>query len=195
MLGTKHRDSIYLLRMESVGREPGFREFVDWVDLMEAKAKQLLRSKQLRQHVASGSSWTLKVARLIDSASRVRYRYNKFMAVLAEKCGAVFQPAPLKGLFRISEKLWLRSLHENEFPRGDCANLFDIVRGMLVCPNTGVMNVCASMLVSCDKILDVVLRTDNAAQASGIMTEIQVLRTKNRFSCPTQGGWADVLIK
>ena len=77
--------------------------------------------------------------------------------------------------------------------------MFDMVRGMLVCPNTGVMNVCASMLASCDELLDRALREDAAdlpaAQAAGIMTTIQVLRTKNRFSCPTQGGWADVLIK
>ena len=79
-----------------------------------------------------------------------------------------------------------------------------MVRGMLVCPNTGVMTVCASMLASCDEMLDRALREDaadlpvystQAAQAAGIMTAIQVLRTKNRVSYPTQSGWADVLIK
>merc|ERR1719326_2091208 len=50
-LGTKHRDSIYLLRMESVGLEPGFPEFVQRVDLVNKIATKLLRSDQLRQRV------------------------------------------------------------------------------------------------------------------------------------------------
>ena len=124
------------------------------------------------------------------------------MMVVAEKSGAVFHPAPLKGVFRMTEKIWLRSVHKSEvFQPGDCANVFDVVRGMLVCPNVGVLNVCATLLVSCDHTLDQLLHeyVDEvdipAATAAGIHTKIRVFRAKNRFRHPTASGWADALVK
>ena len=123
------------------------------------------------------------------------------MQVVAEKSGAKFHPAPLKGVFRLAEKLWLRSVHDTAFPQGDCSNVFDVVRGMLVCPTIGALSVCTALLASCDEMLDRVLRGNvdeldiPAAQAAGITTNIRVLRAKNRFARPTPGGWADLLIK
>ena len=218
-LGTKHRDAIYLLRMESVGREPGFREFVAFVERL-LEASRLLGSDQLRQRVVPRADiqpsvvWTENVVTLLDSGSGVHPLYNDFMQVLADKSGAMFHPAPLKSPYRLAEKLWLRRVHDPEFQQGDCSNVFDVVRGMLVCPNVAVLSMCATLLASCDETLNWGLQPDAdktdspnalepdtndpevpAAQAAGIRTAIRVLRVKNRFARPTPGGWADVLIK
>ena len=203
-LGTKHRDSIYMLCMEGVAREPGFCEFVEFVDRLQSDAAGFMGSMQLRQRVVpktNAVSWADSVVTLLDSANGVRSRYNAFMQTVAEKSGAEFQPAPLKGVSRLAEKLWLRSVHDTEFPQGDCTNVLDVVRGMLVCSNIGVLNVCTSMLASCDEMLDRRLHVGEnaadiaAAEVAGITTRIRLMRAKNRFGCPTPGGWADVLIK
>ena len=66
---------------------------------------------------------------------------------------------------------------------------------------SGVLNVCATLLVSCDHMLDQLLHeyVDEvdipAATAAGIHTKIRVFRAKNRFRHPTASGWADALVK
>ena len=157
----------------------------------------------LRQTVVPKSMpWTAGVVRLLDSACGVRDRYNAFMAMLAVKSGGEFLSAPLKGLFRLSEKLWLRPTHNPEpqkpfFQRGDSANVFDVVRGMIVCANMDELNICLGLLAACDANQGTVTSDGDvtAAQAAGIEEEIHVLRVKNRFKLPTPSGWADLLIK
>ena len=132
------------------------------------------------------------------------------MATLAVKSGGEFHSAPLKGLFRLSEKLWLRPTNNPDprkpfFPRGDCANVFDVVRGMIMCTSMHALNICLGLLTSCDMDLWCGLQMKRgvtrdegdvtAAQAAGIPEELNVLRVKNRFKQPTPSGWADILIK
>ena len=113
-LGTKHRDKIYLRRMEVICLEPGFEQFVDTADRIQALALQALGGQVARQScVPEGIPWASGAIRLLDSACGVRGRYNDFMSILAQKSGADFEPAPMKGLFRLSEKLWLRPMEGN----------------------------------------------------------------------------------
>ena len=89
------------------------------------------------------------------------------------------------------------------FVRGDCSNVFDVVRGMLICDNVGELNTALGLLAACDVLLTKELRVldgiDNnditAAQAAGIIEQISVVRVKNRFWTPTASGWTDILIK
>ena len=210
-LGTKHRDQIYLRSMEGVGRETGFRQVVTTADRVQALSAERLGDNVLRQTVVTEAMpWAVGVVRLLDSACGVRDRYDAFMTTLAVKSGGEFQAAPLKGLFRLSEKLWLRPTNNPDpnkpfFCRGDCANVFDVVRGMIFCSNMNALNICLGLLVACDvdlwrglQVARGVTGGDEdltAAQAAGIMEELIVLRVKNRFKRPTPSGWADILIK
>ena len=209
-LGTKHRDQIYLRSMEGVGRETGFREFVATAERVQALVVEGLGGQVLRQSVVTDSMpWTVGVVRLLDSAYGVKDRYNAFMATLAVKSGGEFLPAPLKGLFRLSEKLWLRptpnpNSQSPSFSRGNCANVFDVVRGMIMCTSMDALNICLGLLTACDVELWRGLQAERgvfgaedatAAQAAGIREELDVWRVKNRFKQPTASGWADVLIK
>merc|ERR1719230_1734019 len=97
----------------------------------------------------------MRVVTLLDSACAVHDRYQTFVATLATKSGAEYMPAPLKGLFRISEKLWLRPTRNPDpqkpfFPRGDCANVCDLVRGMIVCSSMHIVNICLGLLAACN---------------------------------------------
>merc|ERR1719201_2750885 len=142
---------------------------------------------------------------LLDSACGVRDRYGDFLTTLAAKAGAEFLPAPLKGLGRISEKLWLRpstdpDAQQTLFRRGDCANVFDVVRGMLACSTMDLLNICLGLFAACDPDLWHGINEGDlgggvtSARAAGITEEIHVLRVKNRFRKPTSSGWADLLI-
>ena len=208
-LGTKHRDHIYLRRMEGVGRETGFQQFLETADQVQAAAAKEMEGTVMRQ--ASVPKWGVVpwgegVLRLLDSACGVRDRYSDFLATLAAKTGAEFLSAPLKGLVRISGKLWLRpstdpDAQQTLFRRGDCANVFDVVRGMLVCSTMDLLNICLGLFAACDPDLWHDINESDlgggvtSAQAAGITEEINVLRVKNRFRNPTSSGWADLLIK
>merc|ERR1719201_1622886 len=207
-LGTKHRDKIYLQCMEGVGQETGFQKLVTTAD----QVQQLTVAGQggwVRQVVASADMpWPMRVVTLLDSACAVDDRYGHFVAMLATKSGAEYIPSPLKGLLRISEKLWLRpTTNPNPqkpfFSRGDCANVFDVVRGMVVCSSMHMMNICLGLLAACDiniwRGLPVArgsMGQDDvtAAQAAGIVEELNIFRLKNRFKQPTSSGWADIMI-
>ena len=208
-LGTKHRDRIYLKRMEGVGRETGFGQLLETADRVQTAAAKGMEGTILRQASVpewGAVPWAERVMCLLDSACGVRDRYGNFMTTLAAKAGAEYLAAPLKGLGRISEKLWLRPTtetgsKESFFPRGDCANVFDVVRGMLVCSVMDALNICLDLFAACDpdlwrEVNDSDLGDDvTAAQAAGITEEIHVIRVKNRFRNPTSSGWADLLIK
>ena len=85
------------------------------------------------------------------------------------------------------------------FPRGDCANVCDVVRGMIVCSSMDVMSICLGLLASCDVKVwrGLPLGQDDvtSAQAAGITEELDIFRLKNRFKEPTSSGWADIMIK
>ena len=193
-----------------MGRETGFREFVTTAERVQALVVTGLGDQVLRQSVVTESMpWTVGVVRLLDSAYGVKDRYTTFMTMLAVKSGGTFLPAPLKGLFRLSEKLWLRPTTKpdsegHSFSRGNCANVFDVVRGMIMCTSMDALNICLGLLAACDVDLWRGLQAERgisgqeeatAAQAAGIREELDVLRVKNRFKQPTASGWADVLIK
>ena len=90
------------------------------------------------------------------------------------------------------------------FPRGDCANVCDLVRGMIVCSSVHIMNICLGLLAACDiniwrglQVAGSAMGQDEvtAAQAAGIAEELNLFRLKNRFRQPTSSGWADIMIK
>ena len=110
------------------------------------------------------------------------------------KGGGEFLAAPMKGLFRLSEKLWLRPSTNPDpqkpfFRRGDCTNMFDVMRGMIVCRTMDALNICLGLMSACDaniwRGLQMARGVDadedvTAAQAAGITEELNILRTKNR---------------
>ena len=105
--------------------------------------------------------------------------------------------------------MWLRPTLNPDpqkpfFPRGDCANVCDVVRGMIVCSSVHIMNICLGLLAACDiniwrglPVARSAMGQDDvtAAQAAGIAEELNVFRLKNRFRQPTSSGWADIMIK
>ena len=100
-LGTKHRDRIYLKRMEGVGRETGFGQLLETADRVQTAAAKGMDGTILRQASVpewGAVPWAERVMFLLDSACGVRDRYGDFMTMLAEKAGAEYVAAPLKGL-------------------------------------------------------------------------------------------------
>ena len=109
---------------------------------------------------------------LLHQAAMCRPTYIKLMMELAAQCAeASFTPAAgLKKLGRIVEKAMLE-------PKwlGMPKRVFDVVRGMVVCPN-----------------LSIVARVIKLLSAR---TDITLVRGKERFvSEPSEGGWRDYLL-
>ena len=84
----------------------------------------------------------------------------------------------------ITEKMALTTGPNNGKPERVC----DLVRGAIEVTNfTTMMNV---LRLLCD--LDLELGT--TGETGGILEKIVITRSKCRFSCPTSGGWADIMV-
>ena len=175
-------------------REPTFHEYSRTSERLQKKlAPRLEACKQSESDFPT----------LLKHGGAVEAQFVEFVTLLAERTRAIVSlPAAkltryganrcLKGGWRALEKMVLRpgALEPGANPL-DSANLLDIVRGSLRCADFNVLVTVLDMLLNMDD------EFGNDAKLSGIdmsKFRIHVHRVKCRFTQPTSGGWADMLI-
>jgi len=161
-------------------------------------------SKRLQQKLAArhgecmqqrpGGGGILDFVELRSQAGKVKPHFDAFVTALATKCGAEKSAAPLKGAWRAIEKMALRVESTGEkcgaLKDGplDAAPLCDVLRGSLRCKDFTMLLTAFELLEALDG------EFGDVAHARGLTQRIRLLRIKDRFSAPTSGGWADVLV-
>ena len=175
-------------------REPTFHEY--------SRTSERLQKKLAPRREACKQSES-DFPTLLKHGGAVEAQFVEFVTLLAERTRAIVSlPAAkltryganrcLKGGWRALKKMVLRpgALEPGANPL-DSANLLDIVRGSLRCADFNVLVTVLDMLLNMDD------EFGNDAKLSGIdmsKFRIHVHRVKCRFTQPTSGGWADMLI-
>jgi len=127
--------------------------------------------------------------RVYASARRAAPLFGALLHELAERAekdgaGAKVRVAPLKKIFRVLQKHATAARKEEEEKEeeeltadADFSSACDVVRGSVTCDRMdGLLSVLLALL---------------AMQAAG---QLRIVRVKNRFRRPTEGGWADAMI-
>ena len=104
-------------------------------------------------------------------ALEVQPIFNSIFQQIATDSNATFTAAPMKHLSRALEKTSMKPADDTNLDRAD--NVCDVRRGMLVYSNFGDM-----------------VRGIEAIVAH---LDIVIMRTKDRYSSPTSGGWMDLV--
>ena len=183
----------YHKQLRRARRDPTFPEF-------KATAARMLddlisRRRQEQYRLQSTASFpTLRA-----NAHAIYDRFNAFLAKLCEKCvGAKRLKAPIKGTGRALEKMVLRrgaiaKIKADGVEALDATKLVDILRGSINCPDFTEIVFLLELLL----LLDVGMGNAQKAQAAGWNLDdfqIRLIHMKDRFSHPTSGGWADMLV-
>ena len=170
-------------------RDPTFPEFTS-----ASKRLQQKLAARRGECVQQRPSGALDFAELRSQAGKVKPRFDAFLAALATKCGAERTAAPLKGAWRAIEKMALRVGSAGEkcgaLKDGplDATPLCDVLRGSLRCKDFTMLLTAFELLEALDN------EFGDVSQARGLTQRIRLLRIKDRFTAPTSGGWADVLV-
>jgi hypothetical protein len=167
--------TIYLDALKVVRMEPIFPELQKESERLVQECAELDRPRKQSSTTVSG---------LCASGHAVSKRCERLMASIAQRTGATFHKAPVKGLVRMVEKLALTAGDKNWKPELLC----DIVRGALEFENFGTMIGMVRLLRELDSEIG------NAGVTGGITDRICICRAKNRFGQPTSGGWADFMV-
>ena len=137
---------------------------------------------------------TLDFATLRSQAGQLKLSFDKFVEDVATKCGAKHSTPPLKGAWRAIEKMALRTESAGvkcgalmEGPL-DATPLCDVLRGSLQCKDFTMLVTALDLLKALDS------EFGDLEHARGMTQRIRLLRIKDRFTAPTSGGWADVLV-
>ena len=166
--------SAYLNTLKGIGKEPRFDEvgylLKEWCD--EITQSQLVAKQK-----------SSKLITVFEGGRRVRSRYLEFMTTLAEKSGGEFLGADMKSLWRAIEKISLKL----EGERGDCSKVCDIVRGALSFDSMSKMYNALRLIQGCNV-------NNDLPDVAGVNNPIKLVRCKDRFTTPTSGGWADIMI-
>ena len=172
-------------------RDPTFPEFASVSKRLQQKLAAR-RDECVQQRPSGGGA--LDFAELRSQAGKVKPQFDAFVEALATKCGAEKTAAPLKGAWRAIEKMALRVESAGEkcgaLKDGplDAAPLCDVLRGSLQCKDFTMLLTAFELLEALDA------EFGDVAQARGLTQRIRLLRIKDRFTAPTAGGWADVLV-
>ena len=172
-------------------RDPTFPEFTRVSSRLQQKLAAR-RGECVQQRPRRGGA--LDFFELRSQANTVKSRFDAFLRALATKCAAESTTAPLKGAWRAIEKMALRVESAGErcgaLKDGplDAAPLCDVLRGSLKCKDFVVLLTAFELLENLDADFG------DLSQARGLTQRIRLLRIKDRFSAPTSGGWADVLV-
>ena len=126
---------------------------------------------------------------LVHAAER-RPRFNAFLELVATKTGSIAVPGPIKGPWRALEKVVLRPGSTQADSALDASHLCDCLRGSLICKDFTVISSVLEWLTSLDQ--DIGPKEQVEHVDSGFA--IRLLRAKCRFTTPTSGGWADLLL-
>jgi hypothetical protein len=105
-------------------------------------------------------------------ALEVQPTFNSIFQQIATDSNAKFTAAPIKHLSRALEKTSMKPANDVNLDRAD--NVCDVRRGMLVYSNFGDMV--------------------RGIEATVAHLDIVILRTKDRYSSPTSGGWMDLVM-
>ena len=181
----------YRATLTRTRRDGNYPEFTS----VSRRLQQKLASRRgecVQQRPTGGGA--LDFVKLRAQADKVKPRFDAFIEALATKCGAEKTAAPLKGAWRAIEKMALRVESAGEkcgaLKDGplDAAPLCDVLRGSLKCKDFTMLLAAFELLEALDA------EFGDLSQARGLTQRIRLLRIKDRFSTPTSGGWADVLV-
>jgi len=165
----------YLNTLKGIGKEPRFDEvgelLAEWSDMIE--------KKQLKPRQANS-----ELIPVFESARAVRSCYMTFLKAIATKSDAEYIAAPMKSLWRAIEKISLKIASE----QGDCSKVCDIMRGALNFESMSKMYNALRLIKGCNIL-------DELPDVAGVGQRIKLLRVKDRFSQPTSGGWADIMVR
>ena len=122
-------------------------------------------------------------------ADKMRGRFDELVQELARRTGADASQAPLKGPWRALEKMVLRPEHTPSSEL-DASKLCDVLRGSLVCKDFNDILQVFEALSNLDH------EYGNFERMVGVDEKYKVtlIRLKCRYTAPTSGGWADLLI-
>eukprot|EP00039_Didymoeca_costata_P009873 m.131604 g.131604 ORF g.131604 m.131604 type:complete len:906 (+) comp14629_c0_seq4:142-2859(+) len=139
---------------------------------------------------------TPDIQELYDCAASAKMKYDSLMSVIEVMTEQTFIQVDLKGENRVLEKSGLRPEEDRRF---QCDKVLDVVRGSLASSNVRGLSENLRFLLSCDKTIRERCELDgwwNALTKSkqNIQTDIVIVRIKDRFTRPTEGGWSDVMI-
>jgi hypothetical protein len=166
--------SAYLNTLKGIGKEPRFDEVESLMgEWIEEIAKNEFKARQSSSEIIT----------VFEGGQRVRERYLKFMDTLASKSGGKFLQAEMKSLWRAIEKVSLKV----EADKGDCSKVCDIVRGALSFDSMSKMYNALRLIQGCNV-------NNSLPDVAGVNQAIKLVRCKDRFSEPTSGGWADIMI-
>jgi hypothetical protein len=172
-------------------RDPTFPDFLNVSQGLREKLKAR-GGECVQENPSSGD--TLDFATLRSQAGQLKLRFDKFVEDVATKCGAKHSTPPLKGAWRAIEKMALRTesagvkcgaLKEGPL---DATPLCDVLRGSLQCNDFTMLVTALDLLKALDS------EFGDLEHARGMTQRIRLLRIKDRFTAPTSGGWADVLV-
>ena len=126
---------------------------------------------------------------LIGHAQKHKEQFDAFVAMLSSKTGGSAQAAPLKGPWRALEKMVLRPAHKAGGEL-DASLLCDCLRGALNYKDFTVINSVVELMTW----LDDEMGDESRCEGIEERFRIRIIRIKCRFSLPTSGGWADLLV-
>jgi len=137
--------------------------------------------------------------KLYATAHALSARFHDLLAKLVQKCsGAKALQAPLKGIARALEKLVLRpgaaaKIKAEGVDAVNATTLVDVLRGSVECTNFTTIVFVVDLLQQ----LDVDMGDPKKAKQQGwdlAKFQIRMIQIKDRFTTPTSGGWADMMV-
>ena len=192
---------VYDLAMLGIVHNPQFRKFVELADrLSKHLRRQALTSRssslesrhsdKLDRHAAATA-----LIRRYSQAAKDKDVFDTLLHKLEETTGAKAHAADLKSVFRACEKLAMEQDANEQL--GNPNRMFDIVRGALVFDDLDSMQLALHQLLSAALNLEplaVEYLGDAVAPLRSPLPRLRLVRIKNRYSCPTEGGWSDLLL-
>ena len=148
---------VYLAVFAMVQQEPGYAAFA-----AEAKALAVRTKRETPDFHQSSNSMVV----VFNHAVAIRAAFAAFFVAIAAKVGAgcEWRLGPVKNMFRALEKTCMTTKN-----RWRADNIFDVVRGQLVCDTVEAMAAALRCVV----------------EAGG---EVAIDRCNDRFSTPSKGG-------
>ena len=104
------------------------------------------------QHSRTSIQMTCHPCDLFTQARSIKSTYDAFVTAVAAKTGGDVRLASLKSMWRIAEKIVLRSPEEQRGAPGAC-KIRDVVRGAILFTHVGSMYSALDVLVGCDDAL------------------------------------------
>ena len=173
----------YESQLHRISLDPNKREYEHLSDRLRAALQP-----RLEECCQSSKNYP----ELATQAVTLKPQFDAFVKMLAKKTGSIPLSAPIKGPWRALEKMVLQSQHQpgQGVETLDASKLCDCLRGAIQCSDFASINTVLELLTYLDNDLGEPDRVEEIEQRF----RIRLIRAKCRFSQPTSGGWADLLI-